>query len=115
AANGDARREQCLREAATPSECSYVACQRRAQSHAATVPPSTGSKRHASRSQKAQIVVLTSCQHHLYTADLHQMVLHRPVECTASRSVRLDFSNPTTLLGWLSPTLSLDLWRTLTP
>src|ERR1700746_1303937 len=22
-------------------------------------------------------------QHHLYTADLHQMVLHRPVECTA--------------------------------
>src|SRR4029077_6993747 len=89
AANGDARREQCLREAATPSECSYVACQRRAQSQAATVPPSTGSKRHASRSQKAQIVVLTSCQHHLYTADLHQMVLHRPVECTA-----LDMERP---------------------
>jgi len=22
-------------------------------------------------------------QHHLYTADLHQMVLHRPIECTA--------------------------------
>ena len=53
-----------------------------APNHAATVPPSTGSKRHASRSQKAQIVVLPSCQHHLYTADLHQMVLHRPVECT---------------------------------
>jgi hypothetical protein len=33
--------------------------------------------------QKAQIAVLVSCQHHLYTADLHQMVLHRPVECTA--------------------------------
>jgi hypothetical protein len=59
-----------------------VACQRRAQSHAATVPPSTDSKRHASRSQKVQIVVLASCQHHLYTSDLHQMVLHRPVECT---------------------------------
>jgi hypothetical protein len=29
------------------------------------------------------IVVLASCQHHLYTAGFHQMVLHRPVECTA--------------------------------
>jgi hypothetical protein len=37
-----------------------VACQRRAQSHAATVPPSTGSKPLASRSQKVQIVVLVS-------------------------------------------------------
>src|SRR4029077_5729483 len=82
AANGDERREGCRREATTPNECSYAACQRRAQSHAATVPPSTGSQSPASRSQKDQIVVLASCQHHLSTADLHQMVLHRPVECT---------------------------------
>jgi hypothetical protein len=47
---------------------------KRVQSQAATAPPSTASKRHASRSLKAQIVVLASCQHHLYTADLHQVV-----------------------------------------
>jgi hypothetical protein len=45
-------------------------------------PPSSGSKPHPSRSQKAQTVSLVSCLHHLYNADLHQMVLLRPIECT---------------------------------
>jgi len=31
---------------------------------------------------ESPIAVRASCQHHLYTADSHQMVLHRPVECT---------------------------------
>ena len=50
--------------------------------HAATVPPSSGSKRHTSRSQKAQTASLASCQSHLYRADLHQMAVHRPIEAT---------------------------------
>jgi hypothetical protein len=41
-------------------EWSYAACQRRVQSHAATVPPSTGSRSHASRSHKARTVSLAS-------------------------------------------------------
>ena len=54
-------RNAAARQQHQRARCSYVGfCQRRAQSHAATVPPSTGSKRHASRSQKAQIVVLPS-------------------------------------------------------
>src|ERR1700756_579965 len=51
---GDERLEECRRKAITPHECSCVACQNGGQSHAATVPPSSGSKRHASRSHKAQ-------------------------------------------------------------
>jgi hypothetical protein len=31
---------------------------------------------------ETQTVSLASCQHHLSRADLHQMVLHRPIECT---------------------------------
>src|SRR5208283_2798729 len=83
-ASGGGVLEESLREATTQRECSCAACPKRAQSHAATVPSSSGSKRHASGSQKAQTSSLVSCQHHLYRADLHQMVLHRPVECTAS-------------------------------
>src|ERR1700683_2537837 len=83
AASGDEQREECRREATTQRECSCAACQKRAQSHAATVRPSSDSKRHASRPQKVQTASLVSCQHHLYTADLHQMVLLRPIECTA--------------------------------
>ena len=36
-------------------------------------------------------------QHHLYTADLHQMVLHRPVKCTAF--IRQVVSDPERLLS----------------
>jgi len=46
------------------------------------VLPSSDSRHHASRPQKAQ----TASRSHTNTlsqADLHQMVLHRPVECTA--------------------------------
>jgi hypothetical protein len=82
-ASGDERLEECRREATTQHECSCVACQNGGQSHAAIVPPSSGSKRHASRSQKAQTAFLASYQHHLHRADLHQMVLHRPIECTS--------------------------------
>jgi transposase len=42
------------------SECSYVASQKRVQSHAATVWPSSGSRCRSSRSQKAQTVSLAS-------------------------------------------------------
>src|ERR1700684_1864613 len=82
-ASDDEQREEPLREVTTRRECSCAACQKRAQSHAATPPPSSGSNPHASRSRKAQTVSLVSCQHHLYNADLHQMVLLRPIECTA--------------------------------
>ena len=44
------------REATTPSECSYLACPTRAQSHSASVTPSAGTKRHASPPPKVQIV-----------------------------------------------------------
>jgi hypothetical protein len=47
----DERGEGCRREATTNSEWSYAACQRRAQSHAATVPLSSSSGCHASRAQ----------------------------------------------------------------
>src|ERR1700727_2295010 len=63
---------QSHREAITQTECSYVPCQRPAQFHAATVPLSSDSRPHASRSQKAQTVSLASCQHHLSKADLYQ-------------------------------------------
>jgi hypothetical protein len=33
AASGDEQLEECRREAATQRECSYAACQKRAQSH----------------------------------------------------------------------------------
>jgi hypothetical protein len=48
--------------------------------------------------QKAQIAVLVSCQHHLYTADLHQMVLHRPVECTTL--IKLSDKSPPATDSW---------------
>jgi hypothetical protein len=48
------------REATTNSESKYVACQRRAQSHAASVPPSIGATCRSSGSQKAQTVFLVS-------------------------------------------------------
>jgi hypothetical protein len=60
AVNGDEPEEECRHEAATQRECSYVACQKRAQSKAASVPPSSESKRHASHSQKAQSASLIS-------------------------------------------------------
>ena len=41
------------------------------RSHAATVPSSSDSKSHASRSQKALTSSLVSYQHHLYNSDLH--------------------------------------------
>ena len=52
--------EESLREVTTNTEWSYVACQKLAQSHAATVPPSIGSRCRSSRSQKAQTVSLVS-------------------------------------------------------
>src|SRR5580704_11454554 len=59
-ANDDGRREEFLRGATTNTEWSYGACQKRAQSHAATVPPSIGSRCRFSPAQKAQTVSLTS-------------------------------------------------------
>src|ERR1700722_18107017 len=75
--------EQCHREATALSECSYVPCQRPAQSHAASLLPSIASTHRSSQSQKAQIVSQASCLHHLSKADLYQMVLHRPIETAA--------------------------------
>src|SRR5580704_18572354 len=49
--SGDGQKEECRREAATQRECNYAASQKRVQSHAASVPPSSESKRHASHSQ----------------------------------------------------------------
>jgi hypothetical protein len=51
---------ESLRGATTNTEWSHGTCQRRAQSHAATVPPSTGTRCHSSRSLKAQTVSLAS-------------------------------------------------------
>jgi hypothetical protein len=60
--------------------------------HAASVRPSSDFKHHASRPQEAQIASQVSYQHHLSRADVHQMVLHRPVECTRpTRHVLYDF------------------------
>src|ERR1700761_234112 len=73
---------ESLREAIIQIECSYVPCQRPAQFHAATVPLASDPRPHSSRSQKVQTASLASCQHHLSKKDLHQMVLHRPIECT---------------------------------
>src|SRR5580692_4135238 len=64
-ASGGGVLEQSLRQATTQRECSCAVCQKPAQSHAATVLPSSGPKRHASRSQEAQTSSLVSCQHHL--------------------------------------------------
>jgi hypothetical protein len=50
--------------------CSYAACQKRALSHAASVPPSSGSKRHASQPQTAQIASLASC-HTTFTEQIY--------------------------------------------
>src|ERR1700685_1606209 len=58
--SGDGQKEECRREAATQRECNYAASQKRVQSHAASVPPSSESKRHASHSQKAQNASLIS-------------------------------------------------------
>src|SRR5271169_661322 len=55
-----ALREESLREATTNSEWSYVACQRRAQSHAASLPPSIASRCRSAQSQTAQTVSLAS-------------------------------------------------------
>src|ERR1700679_1691107 len=60
AVSGDGQKEECRREAATQRECNYAASQKRVQSHAASVPPSSESKRHASHSQKAQNASLIS-------------------------------------------------------
>src|SRR6202044_422683 len=56
----DGLKEESLREVTTNTESSYESCQRRAQSHAVTVPPSIASRCRASRSQKAQTVFLVS-------------------------------------------------------
>src|SRR5467141_375239 len=71
--------EESLREATTNTEWSYVACQRRAQSHAATVPPSIGSRCRSSRIAENPNSFPGLIQHHLLRADVYQMVLHRPI------------------------------------
>src|ERR1700729_4376327 len=65
-----ALREGSLREATTNSEWSYVACQRRAQSHAASLPPSIASRPRPSQSQTVQTVSLASYKHHLLESSL---------------------------------------------
>src|SRR6185295_7158078 len=53
-------RRNSLHEATTNSEWSYVACQRRARSHAASARPSIDARFRSSRSQKVQTVSLAS-------------------------------------------------------
>src|ERR1700691_6600593 len=65
-----ALREESLREATTNSESRYVACPRRAQSHAASLPPSIASRCRSSQSQTAQTVSLASYKHHLLESRL---------------------------------------------
>ena len=58
--SADGRSGESHRGATTNSEWKYGACQRRAQSHAASLPPSSGARCRSSRSQKAQTVFLAS-------------------------------------------------------
>src|SRR6202795_1479320 len=53
--------EQTHRNAPPDSESTNAPCRRRARSHAATVPPSTGPTARSSAPQKAQTVYLASC------------------------------------------------------
>src|SRR5271155_5040821 len=85
-ASGGGVLEESLREATTRRECSCAACQKPAQSHAATPPPSSGSKRHASRSQKAQ----TSSSSHANTTFTEQIYI---------RGCCFDLSNAPRLSG----------------
>src|SRR5208282_704377 len=68
--NDGALWEESLREATTNSEWRYVACQRRARSHAASLPPSIASRRRSSQSQTVQTVSLASYKHHLLESRL---------------------------------------------
>jgi hypothetical protein len=59
-ASDDGLRGESLREATTNTESNCGACQRRARSHAATVPTSTDSRSCSSQPQKIQTVSLAS-------------------------------------------------------
>jgi hypothetical protein len=57
-------------------------CRTPAQSHAATVPPSSGATGRSSAPQKSPNRSPCLIQHHLWREDLYQMMLHRPIETT---------------------------------